>query len=436
MIKKNTLLFILVYLSSGAMAQRIIRVEEAIATALQNNYDIRLSKNDSMVAALDYSFRNAAFQPRLSANAGFVLNNNDQKQKFADGTNRERKGIRSDNLTGSLQLNWVVFDGMKMFVTRDKLGELVRLSTLSIRNQAVQSAAEVISVYYMAVRQKQQLKATAELLQISEERLKLAQFRLQNGSGTRPDVLQSQVDRNAQRSAQLSQQLVLDQQKENLLRLMNVAAGQEFDVTDSVPVNMDLSFAEISSKAETENPGLLSLKKNIEIAQFTLKERRAERLPVVSFNSAYNYGKLNNKAVVNPFSPLYSRNNGFNFGLTATIPILDNQQNKRLTRQAQLDIEFRRLAYESEKATVSLAVLNAYKNYRAQIAILKLEEENIVIARENLRIVQETYKLGATTFIQFREAQRSLEEAQNRLIGVRYAAKLAETELQRLKGGW
>lgn len=437
MMKKNISLFILVLIAVSSTAQpRMIQVEEAIATTLKNNYDIQISKNDSLVTALNYSFRNAAFLPRLNASASYLLNNNDQKQKLADGSDRSRKGIRSSNLNASLQMNWILFDGLRMFITRDKLDELVKFSSLLIRTQIVQSATDVLGVYYQVVRQKQQLKAIAEQLQISEERLKLAQFRLQNGSGARPEVLQSQIDRNAQLSAQLTARLVLEQQKENLLRLMNVAAGQEFDVVDSIPINAGLSYAELSSLAEQGNPRLLSLQKNIDIAQLTLKERRAERWPVVSFTSAYNYNRQNNKAVVNPFSPLFNRNNGFNYGLTISIPILNNYENRRLTQQAQLDIQFQKLLYESEKATISLSVLNAYKNYRAQMAILKLEEENIILARDNIRIIQETYRLGAATFIQFREAQRSLEEAYNRLIGVRYNAKLAEIELQRLKGGW
>lgn len=437
MIKKNISLFILVLFSAVSYTQpRMIQVEEAIATTLKNNYDIQVSKNDSLVAALNYSFRNAAFLPRLNANAAYVLNNNDQKQKFADGTDRSRKGIRSDNITASLQMNWVLFDGLKMFAVRDRLGQLVNLGSLLIRTQVVQSASEVLSTYYQVVRQKQQLKAIAEQLQISEERLKLAQFRLQNGAGTRPEVLQSQIDRNAQLSAQLTARLVLDQQKEALLRLMNVAANQEYDVVDTIPINTNLAYAELNTLAERENPRLLTLQKNIDIANIVLRERRAERFPVLSFNSAYNYSRLNNKAVVNPFSPLFSLNNGFNYGFTVNIPILNNLENKRLTQQAKLDIQFQKLVFEREKAAVSLLVLNAYKNYRAQIAILKLEEENILLARDNIRIIQETYRLGAATFIQFREAQKSLEDAYNRLIGVRYNAKLAEIELQRLKGGW
>ncbi len=67
------------------------------------------------------------FYPALNASTGLVYNNNNQLQKFSDGTTRERNGIRSNNLAGAVQLNWTLFDGFKMFATRDKLNEFVKL---------------------------------------------------------------------------------------------------------------------------------------------------------------------------------------------------------------------------------------------------------------------------------------------------------------------
>ena len=87
------LFFLLPIIASSQ--QRVLTLEEAIASALQNNFDIQLSKNDSLVAAVNYSYRNAAFLPRLNAIVGTGWNNNDQKQKFADGTTRELKNIKS-----------------------------------------------------------------------------------------------------------------------------------------------------------------------------------------------------------------------------------------------------------------------------------------------------------------------------------------------------
>lgn len=425
-------LFILITFSSAA--QRILTLEEAIATALQNNYDIRLSKNDSAVAALNYSYRNAALLPRLNGNINGTFNNNDQRQEFADGTKRELDDIKSNNYNLGLQLNWTLFDGMKMFATRDKFAEFVKLGELGIKNQVVNTIAAVITNYYSVVRQKQQLKAIEEQMSVNQERVKIAQYKLDIGVGAKPDVLQSKVDLNAQKATQLTQQTLIAQLREQLNQSMNVALNTNYDVSDSIPVDMNLLLVDIRDIAAKNNPLLLIAEKNIDIANYTLKERIADKYPVLSLNAGYNYQRNNNKATVNPFQPLYSRNIGRNIGFTATIPIFNNFTVKRNIQQAKLDIQYQRLVYENQKSILDLGVINAYKDYEQQKKALNLEEENILLAKENVSIALEVYRLGASTILQLRDAQQSLENAYNRLIAARFNAKLAETELLRLKG--
>lgn len=431
---RKILLPIFLLVTINCRAQKILSLEEAIATALQNNFDIRLAKNDSMVAALDYSFRNAVFLPRVNGNVAGTWNNNAQKQRFADGTQRELNDIRSNTYNMGVQLNWTLFDGMKMFATRDKAKELVLLGELAIKNQIINTVAAVISNYYNIVRQKQQLKAVEEQIVLSGERAKLAQYKLDIGVGAKPDVLQSKVDLNAQKSAQLLQQTLIAQLKEQLNQAMNVTQVSPYDVSDSIPLNLQVSLGDIMGGIETGNPALQIAKKNIDIAGLTLKERKAERFPVISFNSGYNYGRNNNKATVNPFQPLYSRNIGRNIGLTATIPIMNNSIVKRNIRQAQLDIQYQQLVYDNQKSIISLSVINAYHDYELQKRALALEEENILLAKENVSIVFQVYKLNSNTLIQLKEAEKSLQDAYTRLITARYNTKLAETELLRLKG--
>ncbi len=424
---------ILLLITLDSIAQKKLTLEEAIATALSNNFDIQLSRNDSIVAALNYGYRNAAFYPRLNANTGVVFNNNDQKQKFTDGTVRERNGVKSNNLTANLALNWTLFDGFRMFATRDKVAELVKLGELGIKEQLVNSVAAVINTYYNIVKQKQQLRAIEEQMSISQERVKLAQYKLDIGVGAKPDVLQSKVDLNAQKAAQLEQQTLIRQLKDQLSQLMNTAETN-YDVSDSIPLNKGLVLTDIQSSLDKTNPALQVAQKNILIAGLTLKEIKADRFPVVGFTANYNFNKLDNKAVVNPFQPLNSRNKGFNYGLTATIPIFNNYSVKRQIQQAERDIVFRKLSMDNQKSQISLAVLNAWNNYQWQKQALDLEEESIVLARENVDIVFQVYKLNSTTLIQLKEAQKSLQDAQTRLINARYNTKLAETELLRLKG--
>lgn len=429
----NTFLLIIIC-SQPLSAQNKLTIEQAITAAIENNYEIQLLRNDSSSFALDRSYARAAFLPRVNATTGLVYNNNDQKQKFSDGTKRERKGIRSSNLSGSVQLNWTLFDGFKMFATRDKLNEFVKLGELNIKNQVINSVAAVINNYYNIVRQKQLLKAIEEQMGINEERVKIAEKKISVGLGAKPDLLQGKVDLNAQKAARLKQQTVIEQLKEQLNQLMNVEMNTRYEVSDSITFRNDIILGEIMGTVETSNLQLQQIKKNIDIGKLTLKERKADRYPVVSFNSAYNYSKTDNKAVVNPFTPLYSRNNGFNYGIGMTIPIFNGFTVKRQIQQAQLDIDYLNISYKNQKSIIDLSITNAFKDYELQRKMLTLEEENILLAKENVFIALERLRLGLSTNLELRETQKSLELAYDRLIAARYNTKLAETELLRLKG--
>ena len=423
----------LTFLVLPLKAQNLLTLEDAIATALQYNFDIQLAKNDSSVAALDYSYRNAVFLPRLNANIGAVWNKNNQKQEFSTGTKREGD-VKTNNLTGSVTLNWILFDGGKMFVTRDKAEELVKLGELGIKEQVVNTVAEIINTYFIIVRQKQQLKAIEDQMSISQTRVDLSQRRLDIGVGAKPELLQSKVDLNSQKAEQLRQITLIQQLKERLNQRMNVAPNSNYEVVDSIPINMNLALGDIQQNIENTNPTIQVLRKNLDLANLTIRERKADRFPIVSFNSAYNLNRTNNDIALNPALPLFNRNRGYNYGFTATIPILNYRNTNRLIKQAELNFQYQQTVLDNQRSVLNLGVINAFKDYELQKQELALEETNILLAQENVDIILETYKLGHATYLQLREAQKSLADAYNRLIAARYNTKLAETELLRLKG--
>lgn len=406
--------------SQQGSSSSLLTLEEAINKALADNFGIRLAKNDSALQALEYNYRNVNFLPRVNGSTGLVLNNNDQYQKFNDGTIRERKGILSNNLSSSVSLNWTLFNGLKLYATREKALSLQQLGSLELRNNITNTLAQVINTYYGVVQQKQQLKAIEEQLQINQERVKLADYKLSIGVGTKTDLLQSKVDLNAQKAAQLEQELAIKSLKEQLNALLNNPAGFSFEVTDAIPFGEKISLSSMNENWIAKNPTLLMAEKNIQIASLTLKERKADRWPTVQFNSTYNFNRLDNKAVVNPFQPLFSRNKGFNYGFSASIPLFNNFTVKKNIDQASLALKTQELIYRNQKLQVNWALIQAYNEYEAQQKALQLEEENIVLAKENVTIVLEVYRLNSTTLIQLKEAQKSLQDAYTRLIRARY----------------
>lgn len=430
----SKIIFLLFVTITSFAQDRVLSLDEAIASALKNNYDIRLARNDSTAAAVNNSYAYVAFIPQVNGTATYLANNNNQKLKFASGTTAQGKGLRSNNVAAGVQLNWKLFDGLKMFATKAKLEEYVKLGELTIKNQLIDITASVITGYYNIVRQKQQLKAIQEQMSVNEERVKLADKKLSVGLGSKPELLQAKVDLNAQKAEQLKQLTLIAQLKEQLNKIMAVPINTTYEVTDTIPFDNNLILDEIITKSEANNPLLQLSKKNIDISKLSLKEAKADYFPTLSFNSAYNFSRTNIKTAINQFAPVFSRSNGFNYGLTAAIPILNGFNVQRQIKQAKLSIQYQQLVLENQQLQINLAVNNAFKDYELQKKSLALEEENLALAKENVMIALERFRQGVSTYLELREAQKSLEDGYNRLIAARYNTKLAETELIRLKG--
>jgi outer membrane protein len=425
---------LLLFTGRMATAQDFLTVNDAIGSALKSNYDIEILKLDSTSYAIDNHYANGAFLPQVNGSASRVFNNNNQNQKLADGTMKDRAGIKSNNLAASVYLNWTLFDGLRMFATKAKLEEFQRLGEIAVKQQVVTTVAAVINNYYNIVRQKQQLKAIEEQMSINDERVKLADKKFSVGLGAKPELLQAKVDLNAQRAAQLIEQTLIVQLKQDLNQLMGLATTKSYEVADSIPFDSNLDLGTLRNEIERSNPTLLLAKKNIDISKLQLKENIALQYPVLSFNSAYNLSRLNNSEVINTFTPLFNQNKGFNYGLSISVPILNNFSTRRLISQSKLNISLRQVSYSSQLSQIDVALNNAFKNYELYKKLLTLEEENILLAKENVIIALERYKQGISINLELRQAQISLEEGYDRLIAARYNTKVAETELLRLHG--
>jgi outer membrane protein TolC len=426
---------ILLHSLSFAIAQdQVITLEEVIALALEKNYDVRVAKNFEESAAIDDKLSVGAYFPTINANGSRTWNVNNQKQELANGDEVERLGIRTNNMQGQVQLNWLLFDGARMFATRERLAQIEQQGEINVKEQMVNTIALISNNYYNIVRQKQQLVAIRELMGVSEERVRLADRRLQVGTAAKPELLQAKVDLNSQRTAVIQQENTIAQLKDQLNGLVSMQLPATYEVSDSIYLDLNIDIEDISTNIENTNFTLLSVKKDTDIAALALRERKGERYPFFNFTSGYNFSRFENTVAINPFTPLFNRNQGYNYGFNVTVPIMNNFINRRNIQQARITVDRQLLLYEQAKVNVNVGVKNAYSNYDNAKKVLLIEEENILLAKENLYITLETFKRGATTFIELRTAQQSLADAYNRLINARYLAKLAETELMRLNG--
>ena len=423
-----------VFVSVGAFGQDKISLEQVVTLALENNYDVRIQENVVESASNDVNYLYGAFAPQLNALGAVVKNYNDQELRFQDESRNNEGEARSTNKSASIQLNWTLFDGTRMFALRSITNETEAQARLQLKDQMVNTIAGVIQNYYDIVRQKQQLKAIEEQMAVNEERVKLAERKFQVGTGAKPELLQARVDFNEQRTQAIQQEALIIQLKEQLDALVDRKLPKPFDVADTIIINLSLKQDELLNNIENRNYTLQAARSGLSIAQDAIWAQRALGLPSLTFNAAYNYSQQDNQLLINPFGPTYNLTTGLNAGFSVNIPILNNFNNRRLIQQARIFSRRQDLLYNQQNVNINASLRNAFTNYDNARKILEVEEENILLARENVSIALEVFRRGASTFVELRTAQQSLADAYTRLINARYLAKVAETELLRLNG--
>ena len=93
-----------------------------------------------------------------------------------------------------------------------------------------------------------------------------------------------------------------------------------------------------------------------------------------------------------------------------------------------------KLVLDQTKMVIESSLLIAYNNFKNSMDVLSLEEENFKLAKENVDVALERFRLGNSNTIELKVAQKSFDDAQTRLVNARYDAKVSETELMRLNG--
>ncbi len=417
-----------------ASAQQTVTVEEVVQMAIQKNYDVRVAQATAATQFTDKRFMYGAFLPTFNATGSYLINNNSVRNVAWTGALTNKDGVGSNTQNPTLLMVWTLFDGTKMFATRQRLIQLAELGEVNVRNQMMNTAAATLTNFYNIVRQQEQLKAIQEVMAVNLERVKLAERKLEVGTGAKPELLQAKVDLNAQRTLVVQQEILIQQIKDQMNGQLGFGLPDDYQLADTIPINGSLTMANIIEGIENTNQTVLAAKKNLEIATTAIRENQASRSPVVQLVGAYNYNYNENKLQTSPFALKESKTFGYNYGVSVTMPILNNMNASRLIAQARATQARTQAIYDQQKTLAIVGVRNAFTNYENSKRILLIQEENILVAKENVVIALAGFRRGIITYIELRTANQSLSDAYNQLIAARFGTKASEIELMRLKG--
>lgn len=410
-----------------------LTLEEAIQIGLQNQYSIKIAKKREEIAKNDNTLGNAGFLPTLTGNANKNYTVSALDQSFFGGLRPPlvQSGVKSNNSSAGVGMVWTLYDGKGMFILRNRLKELQKLGNQQTEGTIENYIAQLSTGYYEIIRQNLRLNNFKKGLEISEDRLKLAKDRFEVGQGSKVDFYSAQVDYNEDKAALLAQEQTLKNTLITFNTLLVRDLHTNFSVVPSIDLLPKLQLEELKNQALSQNPQIISSLINKTIAQNDIENLKSQTQPQIDLLAGYNSNRVLNGA---GFGVEKGTTTVFNYGLRATINIFDGYNQKRRIQNAKINSEIANLQLEDLKNNLIAALERTYFTYENALNLIKLENENYVIAKQNIDIAFDRYKVGFATSYELREVQRNAVAAETRLIEAKYNAKAAEIELIRLSG--
>lgn len=430
--KRIVAILINVFCLLAMQAQHEYTLKQCLEEGLMNNYSLRITRNEELVSKNNATLANAGYLPTVDLTAGYtgVLDNTNTEER-SSGTVARQRGIFDQTLDAGIDLNWTIFDGFSITSTYKQLQELKRQGETNTRIAIEDFIATLTAEYYNYVQQEIRLKNFRYAVSLSKERLRIVEERYHIGNFSRLDYQQATVDFNADSAQYMKQQELVHTSRINLNELMAVKdVDRPIRVRDSViDIGDFLRFDDLWNSTLTTNANLLRADQNSVIARLDYKKVLSRNYPYVRLNAGYGYTL--NKYNVNATR---SRSNwGFSGGVTVGFNIFDGNR-RREKRNAAIAVRNAQLEREDLEQGLRADLSNLWQAYRNNLRLLSLERQNLVAAKENHEIAKDRYLLGDLSGIEMREAQKSLLDAEERILSAEYDTKMCEISLLQISG--
>ncbi len=413
-----------------AQPQDTVSFSQLITIAMENNFGIKITKSNTEISRLNNTYGNSGFLPVLGISA---LNNNsftDNKTGNADGTESSRDGVKTNLTDAMIQLNWTLFDGTKMFVTKTRLTELENQGMIALQVETEKVYVQLASVYYALVQQQKLEEVLRFTLGISRFRLALAEKKFRLGAASEIDRIQASLDYSKDSSLLLNQETEMVNLKATINQIIGRLPNTEFAAGKEIELNSGLAYGELEAMLLEQNKSLLLAKSNLRIKDLELKETRSNFLPVIALYSDYEYFHTDNSAGAIKYNQSIGPTIGFKLGYN----IFNGFNDTRKRQIGKIEYQTAQLEFESEINSIKTYLYQNYNEYSSALKKIELESENLENARKNLHFAIELYKQGSIDEIDFREIQRKEFDAESRLLYAQYYAKIAEIQLLQISG--
>ena len=430
---------------------------EAIALALQNNPQRAAARAAQEAAAARIGTARSAGGPQVGLSGGATLNSNfgpTGNSGFGGGGTGGGPGGGGDGGTGG-------FGGFERTEFSQQAGASaslpiytggrVKASTNAAQAAARAQAARTLQVEqdlvlntataYLGILRSEQLLDVAESnVDVSRERLRVAQVRFDAGAAARLDVLRAATTLADAEQRRISAGSTVAQVKATLNTFMGRSPETPFRVISidameppvpltagrpQYPALTRKSGAELRAMAETTDPELTAAREQIRAAEANVDVARAQRKPSLGLNLS---GFLRNPA---SFLGRFA----VTLGLSVAQTLFDSGRAKSQISEARSLVTQARQGLEGQRLAVANDLEQLLLTADAAERRLGSTDISVLAAQEALRAAQLGYAAGARTSVEVSDAQAALLAAQTEAVNARFELALSRARIASAAGG-
>jgi outer membrane protein TolC len=432
--KKLAILLILSFSISSlkAQTQELLDLEKAIEIGLEKNLQVKIGVENIALRDLDEKIGvGTFFMPTIDANYLRSFSTEDVTQTFVSDPENPREIDNAKSRNKSYSFVGIYGFRPESIVTMKRLGLLSEISELDSKVIVENTVAGISTAYYLLILELQRYQVLKETLGLSKARLNIAQAQYELGGAGKRDYLTAQVDYNADSSLLITQEQIIQNARVNLNELMAIDPDIEFLIQDStISLGDFLSLESLTENAFVENKLLLVNQRLNNDAYLQIKEIQISRLPGLNLNSSFTNQVFNSDAGF----LIQNERQGLNYGGNISFNLFSGLTLNRRIQSAKVNKRIQDYSLEQYEIQLKSDIQRAYNIYTKNRQLLKIEEVNYQVAKENSEIALERFRLGIASYLEFRDAQVNLLTAENRLITAIFSIKEQEIELMRLSG--
>lgn len=422
-------LILLGLVSGVAPAQTALTLEDAVLRGLENNFQIRIARTSQEIAAGNNTLEASGIFPNVVVNGS---NGNTVTDNSQNPTAFIQDRLTANSFEGAVALDWTLFNGFSVWITRDKLQLLEDQSAGNTALVVENTVQAIILAYWNAVLQETLLELQEEVTGLSSDRLTYTNANRDLGTASTFDVVQARTALLSDTTALLQQQLAVVDATRNLNLLMgeDSEATYMFDSPMTAPEAIP-ALEELTSKLQSGNRQLQLQYLDLQLMDQDLKLARGSRYPALGFQSgwsnsqsAFAVGELSG----NGTTTNYYANFTLSFNLYGGGAI------RRQIQQLELSREISELTAEDLKRSLMSELNSGYDRYRMQADLVGISKANVDDALVNLQLSEDRFNRGQINSFNFRDAQVAYRNAQYTHYLQLYQLLTAEAGLRKLTG--